>query len=99
MDSTQATFNSLGAEIRNVMDAFAEITMSAKQLAEAGKQMLATTAMLNQVPMQVKDSAAAMSESEKNLGRFNESVRAITEDSIRQVQTISMRIRGGSPRP
>ncbi len=90
LDGTQATFNALGAEVQNVMNAFDEITMSADQLAEAGKQMLQTTAMLNQVSMQVRDSTSAMSESEKNLGRFNESVRQIAEDSIGQVRTISM---------
>ncbi len=90
MDGTQATFNSLSNEVRNVMDAFDEITMSAEQLADAGKQMLETTAMLNQVSMQVRDSTSAMSESEKRIGDFNESVRHIAESSIRQVNTISV---------
>jgi len=90
MDGTQATFNSLSNEVQNVMDAFDEITMSAEQLADAGKQMLETTAMLNQVSMQVRDSTSAMSESEKRIGDFNENVRRIAESSIRQVETISV---------
>jgi methyl-accepting chemotaxis protein len=92
MDGTQHTFNSLSREVAKVMNAFDEITLSAEQLSEAGKQMLEATAMLNSVSMQVRENTESMSESERTIERFNESVRAVAENASRQVESIGLHV-------